>query len=213
MKGLIIKDILNLKKQIKTVFFIILIYAGFSLTSSNDYSNMQSSFISGIIILLSITVSISSFSYDEYSKWDKYAASLPVSRKNIVLSKYILSILFLLAGFIVSLLYTIIIMLTGNTVNILETILSICIMISIAILIISILLPSVYKFGVEKARILMFAIYFTPTIIIVLLSRFNLVTLSENQLMLIFKLLPVFAIVILIISFLISCKIFEKKEL
>jgi len=214
MKGLIIKDILNLKKQFKTILFIIITYSVFfSMSFSTENSNVEPSIISGIMIFLSITISISSFSYDEYSKWDKYAASLPISRKTIVLSKYILSMLFLIFGFIVSFAYMIILLVFNNNINIFETFVSIGAVTTVAVLLISFLFPVVYKFGVERARILLFIIAFMPTIIIVLLSRFNIFTLSEDNIILIFKILPILAIVLLVISFFVSCKIFEKKEL
>ena len=47
---------------------------------------------------MSMMMSIYSFSYDSLAKWDRFGLSLPVTRKEVVASKYILSLLFCLIG-------------------------------------------------------------------------------------------------------------------
>lgn len=214
MKGLIIKDILNLRKQIKIVLFIIFFYVVFfSIGFNSPNSSTQPSVISGLIIFLSVTTFIASFSYDEYSKWDKYAASLPITRKSIVLSKYILSLLFVVLGVIISTIYACILIITKNNINMLEFALSTGMIVMVALLIIGFLIPALYKFGAERARLVLVAIAFVPTVIIMLLTRFNISAPSESTIELFFKLLPVISIIFFIISFFISCKIYESKEL
>ena len=87
MKGLIIKDIFNLKKGITTTLIMILFYGIFSYNTGNM------SMLIGMTVFIMTSMSISSMSYDDMAKWDGYALSMPITRKNIVLSKYILSIL------------------------------------------------------------------------------------------------------------------------
>ena len=86
MKGLIIKDIFNLKKGITTTLIMILFYGIFSYNTGNM------SMLIGMTVFIMTSLSISSMSYDDMAKWDGYALSMPITRKNIVLSKYILSI-------------------------------------------------------------------------------------------------------------------------
>lgn len=214
MKGLIIKDILNLRKQIKIVLFIIFFYVVFfSIGFNSEDSNTQPSVISGLIIFLSVTTFIASFSYDEYSKWDKYAASLPITRKSIVLSKYILSLLFVVLGVIISTIYACILIITKNNINMLEFALSTGMIVMVALLIIGFLIPALYKFGAERARLVLVAIAFIPTVIIMLLTRFNISAPSESTIELFFKLLPVISILFFVLSFFVSCRIYESKEL
>lgn len=214
MKGLIIKDILNLRKQIKIVLFIIFFYVVFfSIGFNSEDSNTQPSIISGLIIFLNVTTFIASFSYDEYSKWDKYAASLPITRKSIVLSKYILSLLFVVLGVIISTIYACILIITKNNINMLEFALSTGMIVMVALLIIGFLIPALYKFGAERARLVLVAIAFVPTAIIMLLTHFNVPAPSENTVGLFFKLLPVISILFFVLSFFVSCKIYESKEL
>ena len=95
MKGLIIKDFLNLRNNIKTMLITILIYLLF-------FISYDPSFLSGLLIMIFCLQSLSTFSYDEYANWDVFALSLPISRKELVLSKYIVFAIFPIAGTILS---------------------------------------------------------------------------------------------------------------
>ena len=128
------------------------------------------SVIIGIIVGM---ISLSTFSYDEISKSNKYILTLPVTRKEIVLEKYVLAIgatiLGGLLGFIVTLL-------VGNIMNYFrpdnlidinnETLLATSVggMFGIS-LIQSIQIPSIFKWGAEKGRIQMFIVLFVLVII------------------------------------------------
>ena len=97
MKGLMLKDILNFKNQQgKTFFLLIILYFVMALKMNN------SSFFMGVWIVLGITLPISSIAYDEKAKWDKYALTMPVTRRDIVTEKYLLSLLFIVVGNVVS---------------------------------------------------------------------------------------------------------------
>ena len=95
MKGLIIKDFLNLRNNIKTMLITILIYLLF-------FISYDPSFLSGLLIMIFCLQILSTFSYDEYANWDVFALSLPISRKELVLSKYIVFAIFPIAGTILS---------------------------------------------------------------------------------------------------------------
>jgi hypothetical protein len=94
MKGLILKDLMNLKKQMRIYAVFMLFYAFFALYGKN------ASFMVGIIIIFCVMLPVAAFSYDERVKWDRYALSMPVSRLDIVLSKYLLTLMFVLAGLV-----------------------------------------------------------------------------------------------------------------
>ena len=93
IEGLIIKDLLQLKTYRKTLISFIGI---FSITPILQYTGGGGT---GIFNMLPIMItlgfgmfSIASFNYDEAAKADRYIKSLPISSKEIVLSKYILTI-------------------------------------------------------------------------------------------------------------------------
>ncbi len=167
IKGLLKKDLYNLASY-KTTLIVIVLFCGIAIIGTDAL--YWGSTVIGIIVGM---ISLSTFSYDEISKSNKYILTLPVTRKEIVLEKYILAIgatiLGGLLGFIVTLL-------VGNVMNYLrpddfidvniETLLSTSIggMFGIS-LIQSIQIPSIFKWGAEKGRIQMFIVLFVLVII------------------------------------------------
>ena len=85
---------------------------------------------------------------------------------------------------------------------------------------ICIIIPIVFKIGVEKARVVMMAIFFTPTIlgfiIFKMAEKANIPMPDEATLELIFKFgligLIVLTVVFIFISYKISLSIYNKKE-
>ena len=84
MKGLIQKDIYMLTTQLKFQLFLIIIYCVCFSFIGNGMLGMLGIFIAALL-------SNGMFTLDEQSKWDKFALTMPYSRKDIVLSRYILS--------------------------------------------------------------------------------------------------------------------------
>lgn len=93
---------------------------------------------------------MTSLGYDDRSEWNKYAITMPVTRKHLVYSKYLLSIL---AIGITGILCIVLILLIdkGFTSESLFTITS---SLSIGVLFISIILPFNFRFGLRKADLL-----------------------------------------------------------
>ena len=207
MKGLIIKDLIALKNRAKIFFILAAFYIVYSIFMKDT------NILGAMIIMFCTMIPITTMSYDEYYKWDKYAVSLPVSRKTIVFSKYIFGILFNLAGVVI---VAVVYIFTANITvasaigESLLTLLGLCM---ISILFLSITLPIMFKFGVEKGRLLMMAVFFTPTILIMLISKLNIAKPSEQALQKLVLISPVIILVILLISIFVSIRIFERKEL
>lgn len=80
MKGLILKDLIMLKKQWISYLFMV---GGFAVASIGNISF-------GLIMTVIMSIlPINMMSLDEMSRWQQYAVVLPYGRKNIVSSKYI----------------------------------------------------------------------------------------------------------------------------
>ena len=162
IKGLLKKDLYNLASY-KTSLIIIVLFCGIAIIGTDAI--YWGSVIIGIIVGM---ISLSTFSYDETSKSNKYILTLPVSRKEIVLEKYILAIGATILGGILGFVLT---LLVGNVMNYLrpndlidiniDTLLTTSIggMFGIS-LIQSIQIPSIFKWGAEKGRIQMFIVLF-----------------------------------------------------
>ena len=213
MKGLILKDLLNLKKAIKTMLIVGISYSIF-------FSTVQPTFLTGILTLLFSMQSLSSFSYDEYAKWDSYALTFPISRKDLVFSKYILFMTFPIIGSFLSIILSTIICLFKQTLIVEEIFASAMgFLFSMEILLL-ILLPLIFKFGIELGRIMIpvvsFSIFGIGFLVIKLIQALNLPFLSLEQIYTLTPIIPWIALVmvalIAYLSYQVSLRIVEKKE-
>lgn len=166
--------------------------------------------------------SLSSISYDEFDNGNAFLFSLPITRKDYVLEKYIFGlisgIMFLLLGTVISLV-VIGITKTGSFNEIFLTAGS---LFPTILLILSIMLPFILKFGGEKGRIAIIGVMGFIFVIGLLLIK-TTEYLGIDLYVLINK-LPKFeplvyiilflllSVVILGISYLISLTILKKKE-
>ena len=87
MSGLLLKEFLSAKKYLRSLAGLLFLYIGLSLVWKNV------SFLTGVSALVSVMIGFSSFSFDVQSKWDCYALSLPVRRKDVVKSRYLFSLI------------------------------------------------------------------------------------------------------------------------
>ena len=95
MLGLIKKDFLLIKANLKSMIIIFVIYIMLAFQGTFD--------VTFIIPLIGIMLFISTFSYDDFNNWNSYAVTLPNGRKNVVRAKYIASIILTIILAIVSL--------------------------------------------------------------------------------------------------------------
>lgn len=200
MIGLILKDILNLKKQSKVYLVLLVFY--FVIGIANENSAMFSSMIAVVAAMMPITA----MAYDERSKWDRYALTMPISRFNIIVSKYILGLIFLAMAFFITMLFSLLFTKLNLLINVGT--------LSVGILIISVVFPLLFKFGVEKGRILMMMVLFAPTGIILVMSKLGIKvpTVDAELIKLLVYISPLVALVLFAISILISLAIYKKKE-
>ena len=96
MIGLLLKDLLNLKQQVKLFAVLLVIWAAIALISHND------SYFSGFVMIFSVMIPITSMSYDEKDHWERFALTMPLTRRDIVMAKYLLAFVSGLAGMLVS---------------------------------------------------------------------------------------------------------------
>ncbi|MTL83259.1 ABC-2 transporter permease [Turicibacter sanguinis] len=213
MKGLILKDLLNLRKNLKTIIIMCLFYTLL-------FSTLNPTFLSGMITILFAMQILTTFSYDDYSKWNMYALSLPTTKKQLVLSKYILGISFIIFGGVFSFILTSLLSLFKGSFILGDLVASIIGSTGIMILMILILLPLIFKYGVERSRIMLLAIFAIPTVLILIISKVLALTgipfPSEEQLNALLPVICIIATLILIagsyVSYMTSVKIVTKKE-
>ena len=222
IKGLIKKDLYNLASY-KSSLIIMVLFCGIAIIGTKAIN-----FAPIIICTIVGMIALSTFSYDEISKSNKYLLTLPTNKKEIVKEKFILAIGATILGGILGLLLTIIVINVTNYVkpeNMInidyESLITTTIggMWGIS-LIHAIQIPSIYKWGAEKGRIQMFILFFAIIAIVVgigfLIAKANFNIDIEmlkdfiNKFGLIF--LVVLMIVMYYVSYKISYKIYKNKE-
>lgn len=207
MKGLIIKDILNLRKTFKTTLLIIGFFVIYAYGTNNP------GYMISMATLILAMMPITSMAYDDMTKWDRYALSMPISRKDIVMSKYILSILLSMVAVLLSFIITYFFILPRSNMDINELLLVAYVIFSISLVFVSIVLPLIYKFGVERTRIISIAVFAIPTAIVFAFYKMGLQLPSENQLFFFLKISPLILVLVLFSSGLISYGIYKNKDL
>lgn len=205
MKGLILKDLLNLKSTFKMLGVMMLFFAVVFLPQGNGA-------IFGIIIMMFAMMVVTTISCDDLAKWDAYALTMPVTRAEMVLSKYLVMVLLNTLGAVLSLIIGIVGSFLMNQSFDLEILVIVGLVYLIAFIFGSLIIPLIYKFGTEKARLMLFLCALIPTALFLLLEQFNVPLPTTGNPWIYLFLLIVFAVVGVVLSYLISLKIYTKKE-
>lgn len=144
MKGLLLKDFYTLIKQMKLFLLMIVVFTlipGFSM--------------SGFAIVYAAMLPITALAYDERSKWAQLAAMMPYKPVQLVLSKYLLGYIVVAVTLALTLAAQ---ALTGFAKGIPiggMDVFTTCVTAVVALLIQAFNLPLMFRFGVEKGRMLL----------------------------------------------------------
>lgn len=208
MLGLIKKDFLQIKNNSKLIIVMLFVFFIMALQGEFDVS-----FIPPFIVVM---LFMTTFSYDEYNKWNSYAITLPSGRKSIVKSKYIASLILVIITVIITILLNFLVSIINNKMDFVNIISTIMGSMFATILIQSVMYPFIFKFGMEKGRIALFVLSFVIVGIVGLFSEVLNVNISKNVILLFnsywFVIIPLVCIVVLLISYKISENIYLKKE-
>ncbi|MGB4606880.1 MAG: ABC-2 transporter permease [Tissierellia bacterium] len=202
MTGLIIKDLLNLKKQGKIYLLLVVFY--FAMGLVNENTSMFTSMMTMVAVLIPLTA----MAYDERSKWDRYALTMPISRKNMVMSRYLLGLIFLIVAFVLSMLVNMVI----SNMKTAENTLVVLGGFSTGLMLMSVIFPLLFKFGVEKGRIFMMIVIFIPVAALMMISKLGISMPDEEIIKSVIYLSPIIGAVIFLISIYVSLWIYKKKE-
>lgn len=154
MKGLVLKDLYYLKGFMRQYLLIL----GFMVVWSVMVKN--SSFAITYLLVMGNTLILSTSSMDEAVSFNRFALTMPVSRKMLVQSKYILMIAIELTALLIGLLLGVLVNLNPNLLQGTSRWVSsgnfewtgIITLFVVFTLVGCITLPAVFRFRVEKAR-------------------------------------------------------------
>ena len=202
MTGILIKDFYNLKGQLRIAGVILLVYGIITLQSDN-YSML--SVMTGVFGMM---LPVTACAYDEKAKWDRMALSMPLSRRDLALGKYLLGTGLATAGLLINLIVLFIIGVDqvpggmGVPLGVFAA----------NLIFLALLLPIIFHFGVEKGRMYMLALFLIPTVLILLLQGRELPAIPDGSLGMLKLLIPLLVVVMLAGSLRISAGIMDRKE-
>lgn len=215
MKSLILKDLYNIGHNAKSMLFILIVLAVAFIPNSDAEGYL---FVCAVICSMMI---VTTFSFDDTSKWMRYAMIMPVSRKDIVAGKFAVLAVFCVIGSLFGLAVSLISGFVMNkvsfdTAGILELLFLALLALITALIFGSMSIPLVIKFGAEKGRILLFVSFLVPSAaclgiyqLLVMLG----VEMTEKFVNVLLCCAVFAALGWCYAMYKISCRIFERKEL
>ncbi len=208
MLGLIKKDLLMIKGNLRQAILFLVVFIILALQENN--------IIVIVPVFVSMMIFMTTFSYDEYNKWEAYAISLPVSRKNIVKAKYFASIILWAIALLVTAVITVVMGIFEQNINYSEMIGMILGCVFSIVLLEALMFPLIFKFGVEKGRIGVFiGVFVIAALLGFIFTGIDLE--NANGFIEFFNnyyyiLIPLVAVILMVISYFVSKKIYLKKE-
>ena len=149
MTALLLKDYYVIFRQMKIFLLLILVF-----------SCIPGTFYSTFAVVYASMLPYTALAYDERSRWDQMAAMMPYSARDVVLSKYLFGWIAVAvsaaATFVLQTILSVIWLSDVEGPSIPVILLSVC----VAVCILDITLPMMFRFGVEKGRLVMFLIIF-----------------------------------------------------
>lgn len=144
MKGLLLKDFYTVIKYCRAFFVIMLVFVVAACFENNSVFVIYPLIFTGLI-------PITLFSYDEREKWNITCETLPCTRAEYVSGKFLMGLSLEIAVLLLSAIAQVIRM--SGTFNSSEYFSFIGIMFGVGIIVPTIVLPLLFRFGSEKGRI------------------------------------------------------------
>lgn len=215
MKSLILKDLFNIGHNAKSMLFILVVFA----VALIPFSGVEG-YIFVCAILCSMMI-VTTFSFDDNSKWTRYAMIMPVSKKELVVGKFVVLAIFCAVGSLFGLVIGSIGGFAMRKITFDFAGIGELLFLALAAWVISLIfgsmsIPLVFKFGAEKGRVLLLVSFLIPAGIC--FGIYQLLTILGVELtdQLVFILLccsPILALAWCYVMYQISYRIFSRQEL
>lgn len=208
MKALLLKDFYVTAKYGRSYLLIIAVFTVVSVLSPESF------YFSAYLCMITGMLPITLMAYDERSKWTEYSGTLPYSKTEIVCSKYLMGILVQTAAVFASVLIKIAV---RGFDRILSDILVYAYGFSAALVMVGVILPFMFWFGVEKGRIAYYILVGVIFAVIFVITNYageneEPLSLSENAYPFGSVVIILAAVVLYIVSCLISVAVYKRRE-
>ena len=201
MKGLIYENFFLLRKQIIMALGLLVVCAIVGLkTNPFVFCGMSTMLVS----MMPVTVMV----YEEESKMLKILITTATSRKDIVYSKYVLTFVLSFVTFLINLGFLSI----ANKGEFIQNLIVSVLIFFVGIVMIEIMLPLIFKYGVETGRTLLLVIMLLLSAIVTFILSLGL-SMTKQLAMIILIGIPTGFILLTIFSIFMSVKVFKNKDI
>ena len=215
MKSLILKDLFNIGHNAKSMLFILVVFA----VALIPFSGVEG-YIFVCAILCSMMI-VTTFSFDDNSKWTRYAMIMPVSKKELVVGKFVVLAIFCAVGSLFGLVIGSIGGFAMRKITFDFAGIGELLFLALAAWVISLIfgsmsIPLVFKFGAEKGRVLLLVSFLIPAGIcfgIYQLLAMLGVELTDQLVFILLCCSPILALAWCDVMYQISYRIFSRQEL
>lgn len=150
MSALLLKDFYVMWKQTRVLLILILVF-----------SCLPGAFYPTFAVVYAAILPYTAMAYDERSKWGQLAAMLPYADRNIVLSKYLFGYLSIAVTAGISMvIQSALTLIWTQAADNLSPLSTIPLAMGVGVCVLALTLPLMFRFGVEKGRLVMFLLIF-----------------------------------------------------
>ncbi len=218
MKGLLIKDFYMIAKHYRMHLLIIIVFLIASLFSGEKFFIYYPCVLAGMFPSTLL-------SYDEHNKWMQYCGTLPYTRAQIVIAKYLIGAVLTGITFILIAVSHFLFQQINGTLNLPVLMIDLSVILLLGLAMPTLSLPFMFKLGVQKGRMAYFVcigIIFGGVALLPILFKNPTIsegintTMNNSLSFMQYGLFPATFAVILIcytVSCLITIKLFQNKEL
>lgn len=209
MKSLILDDIYNIVHNVKQMILLLAFWC------VCFFSSIESGGYIVLCAILTATMTVTTFTFDEKCNWAKYAMIMPVTRKDYIVGKYLVTFIFSVIGVIWGGVITFLVCQWKGSFQIEAFLLYMYAGLGIAMFFGSIWIPLLVKYGAEKTRMIMIAAIVLPSLLVIWIWK----TLKEHGVVFSPKFITglaysssILVFLWVIFTMLIAIHIFKKKE-
>ncbi len=203
MKGLLKKDLYESVTTLRSVFLILLVFGGVACLSP------KSAMFLPYFVVLPGAAATSLINVEEKTGWMLYGGAFPFRRRVFIAEKYLYCLISVAVGaLLVTLIYFSYELRGAGSVNLAEIFFQ---YLGIGLFAPALLLPCAYKFGAEKGRYIVMAIIIVT--IVFVMNRTDSRTVSLFPVDVPAWTFVLAAAALLFISFLVTVKIYDAKEI
>lgn len=206
MKGLLLKDFYMVKKYCRAIFVCTFIFLAVSMAGSRNI------FFAFYPVIITSMIPVTLIGYDERSRWDTYCGVMPYSRSQIVSGKYLVGLILLGAVWVLTAISQVTAAVSGGNPW-RDSAVWLFSLLAMGLLSEGIILPVIFKYGVEKGRLA----YYLIIVVFFAAGGGMTVLIDENRIAwdggLAAAGLLAAAVVVFAVSWKLSIGIYEKKEL